>query len=337
MDISDSFYKISVIIPVYNVEKYIERSVHSLLGQTLQNGIEYIFINDCTPDNSIQILQNVIKEYPMRKKDIHIINHNENCGSAAARNTGLKYAKGNYIIYCDSDDWIEADMYETLYNEAVKEDADLVGCDFEEVFGSYIKYNKQNLNYDGKNCLYKLLSGELHGSTCNKLVKRSIYQENDITFIDGINMWEDIIVSIKLFYFSKRIVYIPHAYYHYIRYNDNSYTNKLSQSALDNLMAAIDEIEFFLKRQDELLNFNKGLNYLKLSVKANLLLNSTNGKQKQWNSLYKDADKQILSYKQISLFRRIILLLASKNLFLLLNGANTLRKNIKRIFKYLWA
>lgn len=331
MNENKSSYGISVIIPVYNVEKYIERCVHSLLRQTLKEGIEYLFINDCTPDNSMQILQNMINEYPMREKDIRIINHDKNCGIAATRNTGLEHAKGDYIIYCDSDDWIDSDMYEALYNEAVRKDADIVGCDFEEVFYSYNKYNKQSFISNGKDCVYRLLSGELHGSTWNKLIKKSVCLSNNVAFVNGINMWEDIIFTIKVLYFSKKVAYLPSAYYHYVRCNPNSYTNELCLSTLENLISAVDEIESFFKHHDDLQKFNKGLNYLKLSVKANLLLNSAGEQQKTWNSYYKDADEQILSYKQISVFRRIILFLASKDLLLILNAANTLRKNIRRI------
>lgn len=331
MDKNKSSYCISVVIPVYNVEKYIERCIHSLLSQTLKEGIEYLFINDCTPDNSMQILQNTIKEYPMREKDIRIIHHDKNYGIAATRNTGLKYAKGDYIIYCDSDDWIDADMYEALYNEAVREDADIVGCDFEEVFYSYNKYNKQNFISNGKGCVYRLLSGELHGSTWNKLVKRSLCLSNNITFFDGINMWEDITFTIKVLYFSKKVAYLPFAYYHYVRFDAKSLTNELCLNSLKNLISAVNEIESFFKQHDDLQKFNKGLDYLKLSVKANLLLNSAGEQQKTWNSYYKDADKQILSYKRISMFRRIILFLASKDLLLILNGANILRKKVKQM------
>ena len=106
--------KVSVIVLIYKVEKYIERCARSLFCQTMQD-IEYVFVNDCTPDCSIQILQSVIDEYPQRKSDIKIISHEKNMGSGVARNTGLEVADGEYIIYCDGDDWVDPDMYEKLY------------------------------------------------------------------------------------------------------------------------------------------------------------------------------------------------------------------------------
>lgn len=121
--------KVSICIPVYNVEKYIGRCARSLFDQTLDD-IEYIFVNDCSPDRSMSVLERVIKEYPKRKPQIQIINHNTNQGSAAARNSCLSVATGEYIGWCDSDDWVEPQMYEKMYEKGVAEKADIVYCGF---------------------------------------------------------------------------------------------------------------------------------------------------------------------------------------------------------------
>ena len=121
--------RISVIVPIYNVKLYIERCVRSLMEQTLEN-IEFIFVNDCTPDDSMDILHYVLEEYPKRREQIKIIEHETNRGISAVRNTGLKNATGQYIIYCDSDDWVEKNMYEKLLVKALETSADIVGCDF---------------------------------------------------------------------------------------------------------------------------------------------------------------------------------------------------------------
>lgn len=111
--------KVSVIIPVYNVEPHIERCARSLFEQTLEE-IEYIFVNDCTPDASMRILQNVLENYAQRKNQIIIINQPYNMGAAKAREIGIKAASGEYIIHCDSDDWVDKEMYRTMYEKAVK-------------------------------------------------------------------------------------------------------------------------------------------------------------------------------------------------------------------------
>ncbi|MEA4968038.1 MAG: glycosyltransferase family 2 protein, partial [Bacteroidaceae bacterium] len=103
--------KISVIIPVYNAELYFEKCLRSLFEQTF-GGIEFVFINDNTPDNSFNILENVLADYPDRKKQIKIINNKYNIGSGASRNIGLTVADGEYIVFCDSDDWCDLDLYQ---------------------------------------------------------------------------------------------------------------------------------------------------------------------------------------------------------------------------------
>ena len=109
--------KVSVIIPIYNVELFIERCVVSLMEQTLEE-VELIFVDDASPDGSVNILREVVGRYPSRKDCVKIITHSENKGLPAARNTGLAEATGEYIFYCDSDDFVELDLLESLYNKA---------------------------------------------------------------------------------------------------------------------------------------------------------------------------------------------------------------------------
>lgn len=99
--------KLSVIIPFYGVEKYIARCTESLMRQTMQDDIEFIFINDTTIDDSLDILKKVLSEYPERKEQVSILHHEKNKGLPAARNTGFAAARGKYIYHCDSDDYLE--------------------------------------------------------------------------------------------------------------------------------------------------------------------------------------------------------------------------------------
>ena len=135
--------KVSVIIPVYNVEKYMEKCCRSLFGQTLEN-MEFIFVDDCTPDNSISVIESVLQEYPQRKSQVKITHHDKNRGLPSARNTGLGLAQGNYIIHCDSDDWVAPFMYEKMYARAVAENADIVWCDILAVYSSHSQLLPQN-------------------------------------------------------------------------------------------------------------------------------------------------------------------------------------------------
>ena len=121
--------KVSIIVPIYNVEKYIERCAKSLFEQTLDN-IEYIFIDDCSPDNSVSILEKMANSYPSRKSLIRLFRFSENRGQALARQFGIQQARGKYIIHCDPDDWVDLDLYEILYNTAIEGDYDMVRCHF---------------------------------------------------------------------------------------------------------------------------------------------------------------------------------------------------------------
>ena len=121
--------KVSVIIPIYKVRNFIERCACSLFEQTLQD-IEYIFVDDASPDDSIDILKSCVERYPERASHVHILVHEHNQGLPAARNTGLPVATGEYIFHCDSDDFVEKDMLEIMYKVATEEDADMVYCDF---------------------------------------------------------------------------------------------------------------------------------------------------------------------------------------------------------------
>ena len=119
---------ISAIIPIYNVSKYIERCTRTLMEQSFQN-VEFIFVNDCTPDNSIEILRNTLRDYPHRHPFVKIINNPKNLGLAATRFVGMSEAKGDYVWHCDSDDWVEKDMLQKMYDKAIIEDADIVCCE----------------------------------------------------------------------------------------------------------------------------------------------------------------------------------------------------------------
>lgn len=128
--------KISVLIPVYNVEKYVGRCILSVLNQTIQESMEIIIVNDCTPDNSMRVINEVIhsSSNTLNGKELKIINHETNRGIAFTKNTALNHATGEYILQIDSDDYMETDMLEKMYAKAIATDADIVGCDLWRVY-----------------------------------------------------------------------------------------------------------------------------------------------------------------------------------------------------------
>lgn len=224
--------KVSVIIPVYRVEKYIERCARTLFMQTLKD-IEYIFVDDCGNDNSINIIYETLKDYPERKDFVKIIKHKNNSGSFATRLTGINNAKGEYIIHCDSDDWVETDMYETLYDAAKNEEADVVWCDFIDEFSDKSNYRKEDCACNPEEFIKEILAGKRHGAVWNKLVKKELYTKNEIRPLTGVNVWEDLYMSVLILLHAKKISYINKGLYHYNQQNMGSLLSSLTMKKIE--------------------------------------------------------------------------------------------------------
>ena len=229
--------KVSVCIPVYGVEKYIEKCARSLFEQTMREGIEFIFVNDCTKDRSIEILEQVLAEYPHRKEQTKIIHLPENGGVAKVRRIAIENCTGEYIIHCDSDDWVELDMYEKMYHAAKENDADMVYCD-------YIKEMPVNkMKYSGGNYLSavalqnEILGRETLGTLWNRLYRKEIAKADYSNVCpENIVFCEDMLRNMFMLRYTKKIVHIPQALYHYI-FNPNSITSFNRKKLADNVFA----------------------------------------------------------------------------------------------------
>lgn len=234
---------ISVIIPIYNVGSYIEKCLDSLFNQTLQSDIEYIFIDDCSTDNSIEILQEYFRKYPHRHDQSILISNSINKGVAKSRQLGLEQASGEYIIHCDPDDWTEYNCYESLINEARQSKADIVICDYNEVIDLKVRPIKQNLKDLSSDSILKRISGrenKIWGVLWNKLISSKIYKQ--YTFDPDINFCEDVLILFKIFAQDLKIVYLPKNLYYYRKVREGSEKKELSQIALDRDIKLYDKI-----------------------------------------------------------------------------------------------
>jgi glycosyltransferase involved in cell wall biosynthesis len=237
---------VSVIVPIYGVEKYIERCARSIFEQTYQN-IEIIFVNDCTPDKSMDILNKVMQEYPNIQSKIQIINHEINRGVAITRRDGMIAAKGKYVIQWDSDDYVDVQFLEKMVALAEKEDADITICDMNKVYKGKTIHIHINPSLDNIECMKQVLVGKMHSSLCNKLIRRSLYVENNIYPTEGLNMREDLSVMYRLLYFATKIAYLPEALYNYILVRDGSYTSqKMTISHQKNAYELIEQMKYFV-------------------------------------------------------------------------------------------
>lgn len=212
---------VSVIVPVYGVERYIERCARSLFEQTLDD-LEFIFVDDCTKDNSIRVLERVIEDYPNRKEQIKILHHEHNKGLSHARETGVNTATGEYIAHCDSDDWVEIEMYAEMYKKAKESDSDFIKCGYcssdgaSKSFVVNVYFEQQNIDRD--NIIRYLLLRKGWNSIWNTLVKRELYE--NVLYTDNA-MLEDFYVTTQLILKSEKFAVVNKPFYNYYS-NPNS-------------------------------------------------------------------------------------------------------------------
>lgn len=317
--------KISVIIPIYKVENFIVKCAGSLMEQTLDD-VEFIFVNDASPDKSIDLLKDCLRKYPERENQVKILTHEKNMGLPAARNTGLSIAKGDYIFHCDSDDFVEKDMLETLYNTAIGRGADIVWCDWYLTFEKNERYMSQSEYKTPIEALKAMLSGAMKFTVWNKLVKRSLYVENGIEFPSGYGMGEDM-TMMMLFSCAEKVAYIPRAFYHYVKLNTTAFTQTFSERHLIDLKYNVQRIEIFLKNKygSEL---DKEISFLKLDVKFPFLISNDYVKYRLWKELYPEANIFICKNKLISFRARLIQWCAWKGFFVIVRIHYILLKKI---------
>ena len=221
--------KVSIIVPVYNVENYIKKCLDSLVNQTLKE-IEVIVVNDGSPDNSQKIIDRYVKKYP----DIIKSFIKENGGQGSARNFGLTKAKGEYIGYVDSDDFVELDMYEKMYNKAKEKDLDVVIC------GSYnvdeISLNKEidldNITFEDKKT--NAFFGRM--AVWNKIYKKELLEKNKLEFRSKV-WYEDLDFTIKVISNAKKIDYVNEPFYDYLIRQGSTMNNSNVDRNLEILLA----------------------------------------------------------------------------------------------------
>lgn len=211
---------VSILVPVYLVEQYIERCAHSVFGQTYDN-LEFIFVDDCSPDNSIQLLEEVLAQYPQRAFQVRIIKHDQNEGLAVARNTAISNAAGDFVFNMDSDDYIETDAMEVLINLQEKTNADVVTgrmyINDDEIDPRYVEPFYQSKD----EMLTTIVSDLWHHEFVNRLVRRSLFINHEIKALPGVNICEDWQMTAKVVYFADICVTADKYTYHYV-YNPSS-------------------------------------------------------------------------------------------------------------------
>lgn len=265
--------KVSILVPVYNAEKYISRCAESIFEQTYKN-LDIIFVNDKTPDKSIEIIRNVLNRYPNRKSQTKIINHDKNKGVAAARNTLIENATGDYILWVDADDFIDKDAVNILVQKAIKTNADII-C-----FNTAWFYNKSDIRIMPENksttisdFINDVLLGNITTTLWGRMIKKNIYINNNIRFIEGLDMGEDLLVLVMVAYYSKNLTNEKSIlYYQEVSNKDSLSRSKAYSSKNTNaVLKVLDIIENFFNNR---IDISKGLNIRRMDVYLRMLNNA---------------------------------------------------------------
>lgn len=236
---------VSIGVPIYNVEPYIRKCAKSLFGQTYNN-IEYVFVNDCTQDNSVRVLQDVLDEYPNRKEQVKILNNKQNLGLSATRNTAVDMMTGYFLIWVDSDDYIELDMVEKLVDAQTKTNADIVNCSVVvELPHNVTRTMTSPVFTSPHDMTVQILRKNVLVSVWARLIKIDLYKCNNIKGLNGINNAEDYQVTPRLAYYAKNVTTIPDALYHYNCQNQTSYTARYSVMQSEQIRISVQFLENF--------------------------------------------------------------------------------------------
>lgn len=312
---------ISVVIPVYNVEKYLSKCIESILNQTYKK-LEIILVDDGSSDLS----RNICDEYC--KKDIRIkVIHKENGGLSDARNVGILNATGKYICFIDSDDYIEKNMLELLYLDIKNNDSDISCC------GKVCEYPTNTIRYNDKSdfCISNmealrkmLLKDEIDNSACDKLFKIELFE--NIKFPVG-RYYEDIATIYKTFMISEKISHIKNIGYHYCMRNNSISKEKFSLKQIDALEYSKIMSEEIGKKYQELKSEAQSFYYLELLTTLRKMKKSYNFKEfkKEYKEIKKEFNNNFLSFlnnKDIVVYKKIMAILMFFNLSKLLELIN---------------
>ncbi len=308
--------KVSVIVPIYGVEQYIERCARALFEQTLDD-IEYVFVNDCTRDRSMHILRAIIEEYPNRKKQVVIINHMSNQGLPSARKTGILAATGEYVIHCDSDDWPDINLYSAMYEKAKEFDCDVVVCDRNETDGEHAIRYKGLLSNNRDAFILDMFYIRVGWQVWNKMFRRTVYDNYIIYPVKG--MGEDMALMIQLVFRCKSICYVKSSAYNYFSNMNSMVRLKTKESCLKQFVDMCDNIsvlENFLKEERMYETYKKEIEYLQFKTKCMLFpLLGDKCAYRKFSDSFPLSDYSVLLNHRVNLKERFLALLCALGLF----------------------
>lgn len=276
--------KVSVIIPVYNASNFLEKCCNSLFSQTLDD-MQFVFVDDCSTDNSVQLLKDVLEFYPNRQGQVKVVHQSHNQGVSAARQRGLDESEGEFVIHCDADDWVDINMYKEMYEAAITQNAEVVISDYIESYpntsdNKHIQYPDESVG-NPSFCI-----SPYEGAVWNKLISKNLIDLYKITFTAGIMVGEDFLFVTKCRLHASKEVVIHKPYYQYCQYNTTSITRVYTKQKIDTVVILAQLLDEYISAVGMKANYLYRINYLKFQAKQFFLLYEEIRDIKLWQSLF---------------------------------------------------
>ena len=305
---------VSYLVPIYNVEKYLESCLESIFGQTYQN-TEYVFVDDCSTDNSYDVLLSTLKKNNIPQEKYTIVRHPQNEGIAVSRTDCIANAKGEYVQFVDSDDWIEPDMTETMVAATQSSQIDLVGCYYIKDFlsGKQTRH-KENYSQSCAENMVLCINYDISTVLWKMLIRRSLF--SNFTITPHVDIVEDYIISVKLYFYANSFAVVDKYMYHYVQYNEGRVSFQTLRS-ITNHIKGVKEVEEFLESKGLVTpKISNLLNLRKFNIKSNFLTKNLFDIQ-AYKTTFPEADKV---WRQINYSRneKIKFWLAEKKLYFIL-------------------
>lgn len=299
--------KVSILVPFYKVEKYVGRCIESLFTQTYTN-IEYVFVNDCTPDKSMEVVNEFIEKYGVAERCKMIV-HEQNQGISASRNDCLDNMTGDYFLFVDGDDYINKDMVELLVDAAVRENADISGCGYIEEYPDHSVEYPQKYTNNHDEMLRSITMLTIKGVLWKLLIRRELIVINNLRFPYDNSINEDYYYCCRLFYYAKSFASVDKCLYHYVQYNPNNLTKKSLQN-IESQAAAIIAIEEFYREKGVYEIVEKELSMRKFVSKLPLILDKSCFDVKKWRTLFPESN-DVIKKMNFPVGNKLICILAS--------------------------
>lgn len=299
--------QVSVVVPIYNAAPYLRRCVISLMEQVMSS-IEFIFIDDASTDNSVEILQQTISSYPHRLSQIHVLRNSHNLGISESRRIALSYTKGDFVGWCDADDWVAPDMFRKLYNAIQLNHAEIALCNYYKVekdnqaLFSFTTYTSAQL------CIQRASNNHIFSyNLWNQLIRRDIATKA-ASQVAPCSYGEDIITLLWSYYWSSRVAFVDEPLYYYNRNNPSSVMNS-HRFCYNDWLSQQHNIEHFICQlsKDHSLDYTLTCNWLPFKIKEHL--QSVFPDLRSYYNEYSDSYRFIMHYDYLTISVRIKLLI----------------------------